>query len=141
MSNLKKGLEELLKGVPYHSLKDKFIELGIGEAFKAGVKKVVLIERAVELLEVMDTLPEGMTFDEVKEEVATQAVIVEETRASKFNDAVKAVASTENIWTKETIEKRIVILGNIFAQHRGTIKGKEALDKQEILKAASKLMF
>ena len=141
MSNLKEGLEGLLEGVQYHSLKDKFIELGIGEAFKAGVKKVVLIERAVELLEVMDTLPEGMTFAEVEEEVKNQEVIVEETRASKFNDAVKAVAATENIWTKETIEKRIVILGNIFAQHRGTIKGKEALDKQEILKAASKLMF
>ena len=141
MSNLKEGLEGLLEGVQYHSLKDKFIELGIGEAFKAGVKKVVLIERAVELLEVMDTLPEGMTFAEVEEEVKNQEVIVEGTRASKFNDAVKAVAATENIWTKETIEKRIVILGNIFAQHRGTIKGKEALDKQEILKAASKLMF
>ena len=141
MSNLKEGLEELLKGVQYHSLKDKFIELGIEEAFKAGVKKAVLIERAVELLEVMDTLPEGMTFAEVKEEVKNQGVIVEETRASKFNDAVKAVTATENVWTKETIEKRIVVLGNIFAQHRGTIKGKEALDKQEILKAASKLMF
>ena len=47
MSNLRDGLEE----TPYGELKNKFIELGIGEAFKPGLKKVILIEKAIELVE------------------------------------------------------------------------------------------
>ena len=137
MSNLKTELEALR----YMDLKDKFIELGIGEAFKAGTKKVLLIERAVELMAKKDSFSEELTVEQVNEEIKKDEVIVEKAKLSEFDKAVKAVTSTEGIWTKETITKRITILGNIFAQHRNTVKGTEAIAKQEVLTAAAKLMF
>jgi|TARA_R110002126_G_scaffold47852_3_gene133799 hypothetical protein len=137
MSNLKTELEALR----YMDLKDKFIELGIGEAFKAGTKKVLLIERAVELMAKKDSFSEELTVEQVNEEIKKDEVVVEKAKLSEFDKAVKAVTSTEGIWTKETIAKRITILGNIFAQHRNTVKGTEAIAKQEVLTAAAKLMF
>tara|TARA_R110002096_G_scaffold383262_1_gene577148 strand:- start:26 stop:439 length:414 start_codon:yes stop_codon:yes gene_type:complete len=137
MSNLKNELEALR----YMDLKDKFIELGIGEAFKAGVKKVVLIQQAVDLIEKKSGLPEELTVEEVKAEIVKDEVEAAEVELSEFDKAVQAVISTDGIWTKETISKRIVVLGNIFLQHRSTIKGTESLAKQKVLEAASKLMF
>ena len=140
MSN-DKNLREELTAIRYMDLKAKFQELGIGEVFKAGIKKVILIENAIELIEKRDSFPEELTVEQVKEEIAKDEIIVEKVKLSEFDKAVKAVTSTDGIWTKDTINRRIVILGNIFAQHRNTVKGKEAIDKQAILEAASKIMF
>jgi hypothetical protein len=137
MSNLK----EELTAIRYNDLKKKFQELGIGEAFKPGTKKVVLIDNAVELINKRDSFSEKLTVEQVKQEIKKDEAKVAEVCLSKFDKAVKAVTSTDGIWTKETIAKRVVILGNIFAQHRGSLKGTEALAKQEVLIAASKLMF
>ena len=137
MSNLR----EELTAIRYMDLKVKFQEMGISEVFKPGTKKVVLIDNAVELINKRDSFSEKLTVEQVREEIKKDEVIVEKVKLSEFDKAVKAVTSTDGIWTKETIAKRILILGNIFAQHRNTVKGKEALDKKAILEAASKLMF
>ena len=137
MSNLRDGLEE----TPYGELKNKFIELGIGEAFKPGLKKIILIEKAIELVEKKEELPDGATLEEIEADIARDKDIDFDSELYKFNQAVKAVTSTKGIWTKETIEKRIVVLGNIFLQNRTSIKGTEALAKQKVLDAAAKLMF
>lgn len=140
MSN-NKNLKEELTAIRYNDLKAKFQEMGIGEVFKPGTKKVVLIDNAVELINKRDSFSEKLTVEQVKEEIAKDEAKVAEVCLSQFDLAVKAVASTDGIWTRESINKRILILGNIFAQHRNTVKGTEALAKQEVLVAASKLMF
>ena len=144
MSNLK----EELTAIRYNDLKAKFQEMGIGEVFKPGVKKVVLIQQAVDIIEKKQELvqsevieAEVVEIEVLEAEVAKDKEEVAKVELSQFDKEVKAVASTNGIWTKETISKRIVVLGNIFLQHRSSIKGTEALAKQKVLEAASKLMF
>jgi hypothetical protein len=137
MSNLKEELES----VRYNDLKVKFAELGVGEVFRAGIKKDVLIETAIKLIEKKESSKEEVRLEEVEAEEIIIEEKAQEVALSKFDEAVKAVVNKDGVWTKDTIEKRINILGNVFNQHRGTVKGKEALAKKEILVAASKLMF
>lgn len=137
MSNLR----EELTAMRYNDLKVKFQELGIGEVFRAGIKKVVLIDTAVELIEKKDSIAEELTLDEIKIEIAKDEAKVAEICLSEFEKAVNVVTSTDGIWTKETMEKRIWVLENVFLQHRSSIKGLEARAKQEVLEAALKIMF
>ena len=116
MSN-NKNLKEELTEIRYNDLKAKFQEMGIGDVFKPGTKKVVLIDNAVELINKRDSFSEKLTVEQVKEEIAKDEAKVAEVCLSKFDLAVKAVTSTDGIWTRESINKRILILGNIFAQH------------------------
>lgn len=64
-------LKEDLLEVPYKDLRDKFIELGIGEIFKGGVKKEELIQLALQKLE------EIKAFEGVGEVVIVDEIIVD----------------------------------------------------------------
>tara|TARA_R110002073_G_scaffold27337_1_gene88369 strand:+ start:4763 stop:5176 length:414 start_codon:yes stop_codon:yes gene_type:complete len=137
MSNLR----EELTAMRYNDLKVKFQELGIGEVFRAGIKKVVLIDTAVELIEKKDSITEEVTVEELEIEIVKDREEIKEVLLSEFEKAVNVVTSTDGIWTKETMEKRIWVLENVFLQHRSSIKGLEARAKQEVLEAALKIMF
>ena len=138
MSKLRNELEALR----YMDLKDKFIELGIGEVFKGGVKKVVLIETAISTLENMET---GKTVKEVIAKVAIEEKIIKEEIEIKnitaFEKSVLDVIANKEFWTKESMEKRMNVYGNIFNQHRGTPKGDEVLLKQEVLQEVIKRIY
>ena len=137
MSNLR----EELTAMRYNDLKVKFQELGIGEVFRAGIKKVVLIDTAVELIEKKDSITEEVTVEELEIEIVKDREEIKEVLLSEFEKAVNVVTSTDGIWTKETMEKRIWVLENVFLQHRSSIKGLEARAIQEVLEAALKIMF
>ena len=150
MSNLK--IE--LSGMRYGDLKAKFEELGIAEAWKSGIKKDVLIRTAVDLIEKRDLLNDKVTDDdkgveedktietnELQDHVSEDLVSVEKENTKLFNIEVEVIVSKKEFWTKEALEKRIVVLGAVFAQHREVSKGKEALKKQEILIKALEIMF
>ena len=147
MSNLRNELE----ATNYHQLKDKYQELGISDAFVSGSKKVDLINTAIEVL---DKLKEGSTSDpilpltneeakvlEAIEEINADKVIKAKFEKSDFDKEVEEVVSKEELWTLQSIEKRIRVLGNIFLQHRGTSKGDHSLHKQLVLIAAKEIMY
>lgn len=139
MSNLKTELES----IKYGDLKDKFIELGIGEVFKPGTKKVDLIDNAIKVLE-QKSNDSSNTVDAIDVIEATEVKAEENAQQKKerlFNDEVKAVVDKKEFWTKETIEKRAKVLNNMFLQHRFDQKGRDYLKKSKVLLAASKIMF
>jgi hypothetical protein len=137
MSVIRKELEE----TRYTDLKDKFKELGIPEVFKPGIKKVDLVDSAVELLEKKETLKQDVSVAEVIIEVEKDKVIKNEVKEDKQSHEVSKVVANKEHWTKESIDKRITILNNSFIQHRGTEKGVDALRRRDILASASKIMF
>tara|TARA_R110002167_G_scaffold168010_1_gene365640 strand:+ start:732 stop:1181 length:450 start_codon:yes stop_codon:yes gene_type:complete len=148
MSNLKQELEE----TNYNDLKKKFTELGIESAYTAGKKKVDLINIAIDVLDKLkvDSIPvvasEIVTADvdpvlEAIKEVEEDKAIEAESEKSDFDKAVEAIVSKKEFYTKESIDKKIFQLHNVFLQNRGTVKGTECQEREEILKAASLIMF
>jgi hypothetical protein len=167
MSNLKNELD----ATRYGDLKAKFEELGIAEAWKSGVKKDALVELAVNLIEKRDALKNEVSNDdelveaeqkvspnelesqldenlesptevsELQKDVDNDKNEARNLKIQAFNKEVEKITSKEGVWTKETLEKRIQILGKVFVQHRNSPKGKESLVKQEILIKALEVMF
>ena len=137
MSVIRKELED----TRYTDLKDKFKELGIPEVFKPGIKKVDLVDSAVELLEKKETLKQDVSVADIVIEVEKDKVIANEVKEDKLSHEVSKIVANKEHWTKESIEKRITILNNSFIQHRGSAKGVDALRRREILIEAAKIMF
>ena len=141
-------LKEELQATQYGDLKAKFAELGIANVWKAGIKKVVLIENAVAVLEKVksketiedkDLAEEAIIeFEKEKEAITEKA---DKKAVSEFEAAVLKIVDQKELWTKESMTKRVVIYGNIFAQHRGVAKGIEALAKHDVLAEALKRIF
>ena len=137
MSVIRKELED----TRYTDLKDKFKELGIPEVFKPGIKKVDLVDSAVELLEKKETLKQDVSVADIVIEVEKDKVIANEVKEDKLSHEVSKIVANKEHWTKASIEKRITILNNSFIQHRGSAKGVDALRRREILIEAAKIMF
>ena len=139
---MKKTLKQELEAVQYQKLKVKFAELGIPQVWKSGTKKAVMIDSA---LEILDRVNEDTTTEEIIEEIALEKEQASKTRVevaqSEREKAIAHVVSNKNLWTKETMERKIKIYGNIFLQHKLTIKGKEALERQAVLQEAIKIIF
>lgn len=135
MSNLRNELE----ATNYHQLKDKYQELGISDAFVSGSKKVDLINTAIEVLSKIKESEVNPieAVDILQQEKIEDEVMVK----SSFDKEVEEVVSKEELWTLQSIEKRIRVLGNIFLQHRGTSKGDHSLHKQLVLIAAKEIMY
>lgn len=135
MSNLRNELE----ATNYHQLKDKYQELGISDAFVSGSKKVDLINTAIEVLSKIKESEVNPieAVDILQQEKIEDEVMVK----SSFDKDVEEVVSKEELWTLQSIEKRIRVLGNIFLQHRGTSKGDHSLHKQLVLIAAKEIMY
>lgn len=135
-------LKQELEAVQYQKLKVKFAELGIPQVWKSGTKKVVMIENALEILERVN---EDTTTEEVIEEIALEREQASKTRVelakSEREKAVAHVVANKHLWTKESMERKIKIYGNVFLQHKLTSKGKEALERQEVLQEAIKILF
>jgi len=137
-------IKQKLQGTQYQKLKEVFTELGIPQVWKSGTKKVVMIEAALELLSELHK-EENLVVEEVIEKMEVEKEIAEEVEnekeRSEFDKAVSKIIDQKELWTKESMDKRIKVYANIFNQHRNMPKGNEALAKQEILKAAFKLIF
>jgi len=135
-------LKQELEAVQYQKLKVKFAELGIPQVWKSGTKKVVMIENALEILERVN---EDTTTEEIIEEIAQEKELASKTRLevaqTNREKAIAHVIANKQLWTKESMERKIKIYGNIFLQHKLTIKGKEALERQEVLQEAIKILF
>lgn len=135
-------IRQELEAVQYQKLKAKFEEMGIAEVWKSGTKKVVMINNA---LDILDRVTEDNTTEEIIEEIALEKEKASKTRVevaqSEREKAISNIVSNKHLWTKESMERKIKIYGNIFLQHKLTIKGKEALERQEVLKEAIKIIF
>ena len=79
--------------------------------------------------------------DEDVKEVEEDKAIEAESEKSDFDKAVEAIVSKKEFYTKESIDKKIFQLHNVFLQNRGTVKGTECQEREEILKAAGEIMF
>ena len=99
-----KSVEALLKKTPYHSLKDKLIELGVEDAWKGGKKKELIIKEAVEkLAKIKSEIDKGLTKEEAIEKLplleATEQQVIEaqviEADAEKVIEVQEAVSELE----------------------------------------------
>ena len=136
MSDLKKELGL----VKYGELKDKFESLGIPNVWKQGKKKVDMINEAVELLSTIE--------DSQVEDVQEAIEIVEEKTSKKldekeikFENDVQKVVSKKQFYTMVSASKRAKQYHNVFLQHRGMVKGIEALYNHDVMQEAIKRMF
>jgi hypothetical protein len=135
MSNLRNELE----ATNYHQLKDKYQELGISDAFVSGSKKVDLINTAIEVLsKIKESEVNPIEAVDILQQEKVEGEVIAK---SDFDKEVEEVVSKEELWTLQSIEKRIRVLGNIFLQHRGTSKGDHSLHKQLVLIAAKEIMY
>ena len=132
-------LKEELTLVKYQDLKNKFDELGVSEVWRQGKKKIDMINEAVEILSEMEATGEksDVAIEEIVKDKKIEAVVTE----SKFELAVLAIVEKKELYTLASITKKCRQLQNIFLQHRGSAKGKEALGRYEILVEATKRMF
>ena len=136
MSDLKKELG-LIK---YGELKAKFEDLGVPNVWKQGKKKVDMINEAVELLSTMEVSQ--------VEDVQEAKVIIEEKTSKKldekeikFENDVNKVVSKKQFYTMVSASKKASQYNNIFLQHRGSVKGIEALYNHDVMIEAIKRMF
>lgn len=136
MSNLKKDLG-LIK---YGELKAKFTELGIPNVWKQGKKKVDMINEAVELLSTMEVSQVEDVQDaiEIVEEKTSKKL---DEKEIKFENDVKEVVSKKQFYTMVSASKKASQYKNIFLQHRGMVKGIEALYNHDVMTEAIKRMF
>lgn len=134
MSELRAELE----ATQYQKLKNKFEDLGIPQVWKSGTKKVVMIESALNILE---NISNDETVEEVIEKMEVEKKEIEIKNITAFEKSVLDVIANKEFWTKESMEKRMNVYGNIFNQHRGTPKGDEVLLKQEVLQEVIKRIY
>lgn len=136
MSNLKKELET----TKYGDLKAKFENLKFPNIWRQGKKKVDMINEAVELLS---------TLEESKDVSVEEAIVIIEEkgvkkldeREMKFEQDVEALVSKKRFYTMDSASKKARQYNNIFLQHRGSIKGIEALHNHDVMIEAIKRMF
>lgn len=136
MSDLKKELGL----VKYGELKDKFESLGIPNVWKQGKKKVDMINEAVELLSTMEVsqVEDVQEAIEIVEEKTSKKL---DEKEIKFENDVQKVVSKKQFYTMVSASKRAKQYHNIFLQHRGMVKGIEALYNHDVMQEAIKRMF
>jgi hypothetical protein len=135
--------KEDLEKLPYGDFKSKFEELGISDAYKHGNKKEVYIKTILDTLSAKQELEKENLSATTKDaealskdkKVNSEKKEVSDKKAL-FNKGVKEVISKKDHWTKEKMEKRILVLTNVFLQHRDSSKGINAKNKAEIYKEA-----
>ena len=136
MSDLKKELGL----VKYGELKDKFESLGIPNVWKQGKKKVDMINEAVELLSTMEVsqVEDVQEAIEIVEEKTSKKL---DEKEIKFENDVQKVVSKKQFYTMVSASKRAKQYHNVFLQHRGMVKGIEALYNHDVMQEAIKRMF
>ena len=136
MSDLKKELGL----VKYGELKDKFKDLGIPNVWKQGKKKVDMINEAIELLSTMEVskVEDAQEAKEIIEEKTSKKL---DEKEIKFENDVKKVVSKKEFYTMVSASKKANQYKNIFLQHRGMVKGVEALYNHDVMVEAIKRMF
>lgn len=132
-----------LKAIPYgDALKEKFEELGIGEVWKPGSKKDVMITKALEKLALLKSfINTGLTKEEAEAEVERKELRKKEIKQLSDQSKVliqdkKKVEELKDVQKKELSEEQIIAnlenininLGNnIPSQRNILLKKKEAL--------------
>jgi hypothetical protein len=140
--------KEDLEKLPYGDFKSKFEELGISDVYKHGNKKEVYIKTILDTLSAKQelekenlsaTTKDAAAWTKDKAVKATKSKVSEKESTLKLG--VKAVIALKDHWTKEKMEKRILVLSNVFLQHRDSPKGITAKNKAEIYKEALKQLY
>lgn len=135
--------------VKYGDLLDKFTELGIPEVWKAGTKKIKMIEAAIEKLKIKDSL-ESLGLDKVQVSDELKAIAKNKAQAEKdkaIEDAKQEIIKDKQEikelkqqgFSKEQLEAQLLNVEKNLAQvlptHRiALIKKKDQL--MELLKKA-----
>jgi outer membrane translocation and assembly module TamA len=120
MSEKKTINVEELSEVKYHDLLAKFKELGIPEVWKAGTKKVTMINNAIDKLKIKSSLESlGLDKEEVSKEVEAMAKkkakaeadkVLEQAKLAEKEDKKEVVKLKKAKLSKEDIEKNIKII-------------------------------
>jgi hypothetical protein len=140
--------KEDLEKLPYGDFKGKFEELGISDVYKHGNKKEVYIKTILDTLSAKQELEKenlSATTKEADTLVKDNEVKAKKSKASEkeslFKKGVKEVIAKKDHWTKDKMEKRILVLSNVFLQHRDSPKGITAKNKADIYKEALKQLY
>ena len=137
-----------LEKLKYSEFKSKFEELGISDVYKHGNKKEVYIKTILDTLSAKQelekenlsaTTKEADTLAEDKAVKADAKILSD--KESMFNIGVDMVIAKKDHWTKDKMEKRILVLSNVFLQHRDSPKGVTAKNKADIYKEAFKQLY
>ena len=137
-----------LEKLKYSEFKSKFEEFGISDVYKHGNKKEVYIQTILDTLSAKQELEKENLSATTKEAdtlakdkvVKADAKILSD-KESIFNIGVDMVIAKKDHWTKEKMEKRILVHSNVFLQHRDSTKGITAKNKADIYKEALKQLY
>lgn len=117
MSEKKQITIEELREVKYHDLLAKFKELGIPEVWKAGTKKITMINNAIDKMKIKNSLESlGLDKEQVSKEVEVMAKkkakaeadqILAEAKLAEKEDKKEVVRLKKAKLSKEDLEKNI----------------------------------
>lgn len=137
-----KSVEALLKNTPYHSLKDKLVELGIEDVWKGGKKKELMIEDAVEkLAKIKSEIEKGLTKEEAIEklpelEATEQEVIDAEVIEAEIQEEIRVEEAVSKLELQHTVDGKldiqaieVSIQGCEKGLRRATFSGMQAMRK------------
>ena len=120
MSEKKQITIEELREVKYHDLLAKFKELGIPEVWKAGTKKITMINNAIDKMKIKNSLESlGLDKEQVSKEVEAMAKkkakaeadqILAEAKLAEKEDKKEVVRLKKAKLSKEDLEKNIKII-------------------------------
>ena len=110
-----KSVEALLKNTPYHSLKNKLVELGVEDVWKGGKKKDLMIEEAVEkLAKIKSEIDKGLTEEQAIEklpelEATEQEVIDAEVIEAEIQEEIKVEEAVSELELQHTVDGKLDI--------------------------------
>tara|TARA_R110002020_G_C16164443_1_gene763611 strand:+ start:551 stop:997 length:447 start_codon:yes stop_codon:yes gene_type:complete len=112
-----------LNDIHYGKLKEKFEELGVGGAWKAGAKKSEMINEALKQLAIVkDLKKEDISEDQIQEKLEEKVREIEVQEAEEVKVEAKKVEVAEAEveakyrevkFTKEELEKKIALLNHM----------------------------
>ena len=120
MSEKKQITLEELSDIKYHDLLAKFTELGIPEVWKAGTKKITMINKAIDKIKIKNSLESlGLDKEEVSKEVEAMAKkkakaeadkILAEAKQVEKEDKKEVVRLKKAKLSKQDLEKNIKVI-------------------------------
>lgn len=120
MSEKKQVTLQELSDIKYHDLLAKFKELGIPEVWKAGTKKITMINNAIDKMKIKNSLESlGLDKEQVSKEVEEMAKkkakaeadkVLEKAKQVEKEDKKEVVRLKKAKLSKEDIEKNIKVI-------------------------------
>lgn len=128
-------LKEKIEGFKYHEMKQEFEKMGIGEVFKPGMKKELLVSAALVALEQLNstgTIPEVEKDIQELDTVNSVVVIEEKQELSTEEEKSEIITISETISEIEVVEPIVLQKQYIVIEEKAILVEKPQYSREVI---------